>query len=53
MVDMIIIDNGFICLIFNVLVCGMIGYMIEFMLMIRGYGIINYIFEEFRLCIKV
>lgn len=33
------------CLIFLVLVCGLIGYLIEFLLMICGYGIMNYIFD--------
>lgn len=53
MLDMMMIDNGLMCLIFMVFVCGMIGYIIEFMFMIWGYGIINYIFEEFRFCVKV
>lgn len=28
-----------------VLVCGLIGYIIEFLILICGYGILNYIFD--------
>lgn len=48
MVNMILVVNGYIRLEFKVLVRGFIGFRNEFMIDIKGNGIMNYVFDSYE-----
>lgn len=46
---MIILNDGFMCFEFIIFVRGFIGFRFEFLIDIKGNGIMNYVFYDYML----